>query len=78
MRGPLDRMMRRLVGGTTPAHLGSCYTGLLDVLVIDRADARETGGTDSGIVVTDTLMENRDAARRLAETTLEAAVEART
>jgi len=39
VRGPLDRMMRRLVGGTSPAHVTECYKGLLDALVIDRADA---------------------------------------
>jgi len=73
VRGPLDRMMGRLVGGTTPAHVARCYKGLLDVLVIDGADA--TAETDGAVVVTDTLMTDRDAARRLARTTLEAAME---
>ncbi len=73
VRGPLDRMMERLVGGTTPADVARCYEGLLDVLVIDRADAMaETRGA---VVVTDTLMNDRDSARRLARTTLEAAME---
>ena len=74
VRGPLDRMMRRLVGGTSPAHVTKCYKGLLDVLVIDRADA--PAETDVTVVVTDTLISDRDAARRLAQTTLEAAMEA--
>ena len=69
-------MMQRLVGGTTPAHVTKCYKGLLDALVIDRADA--AGATaDVPLVVTDTLMTDREAARRLADTTLEAAMEAR-
>lgn len=76
VRGPLDRMMRRLVGGTSPAHVTECYKGLLDALVIDRADAPAEAGV--AVVVTDTLISDRDAARRLAQTTLEAAVETRT
>jgi len=48
------------------------------VLVIDRADAPAAAGeVDVAIVVTDTLIGDRDAARRLARTTLEAAMEAR-
>ena len=39
VRGPLDRMMQRLAGGTSPAHVTRCYEGLLDALVIDRVDA---------------------------------------
>jgi len=77
VRGPLDRMMLRLVGGTSPAHVTKCYTGLLDVLVIDRADApAEADEGDVTVLVTDTLISDRDAARRLARTTLEAAMEA--
>jgi len=77
VRGPLDRMMLRLVGGTSPAHVTKCYKGLLDVLVIDRADApAEADEGDVTVVVTDTLIRDRDAARRLARTTLEAAMEA--
>jgi LPPG:FO 2-phospho-L-lactate transferase len=76
VRGPLDRMMQRLVGGTSPEHVTACYEGLLDALVIDRADAPAEAGV--AVVVTDTLISDRDAARRLAQTTLEAAVETRT
>jgi hypothetical protein len=49
---------------------------LLDALVIDGADAPPEPTVE--LVVTDTLMRDRDAARRLAQTTLEAAMEART
>ena len=73
VRGPLDRMMQRLMGGTTPALVTKCYKGLLDALVIDHADASATA--DVPLVVTDTLIVDRDAARRLAHTTLEAAME---
>jgi LPPG:FO 2-phospho-L-lactate transferase len=73
VRGPLDRIMQRLLGGTTPALVTMCYKGLLDTLVIDASD--EAAETDGAVVVTDTLMRNREAARRLAQTTLEAAME---
>lgn len=73
VRGPLDGMLRRLLGGTSPVHVTKCYKGLLDAIVIDRADA--PAQTDVDTVVTDTLIADRDAARRLAQTTLEAAVE---
>jgi LPPG:FO 2-phospho-L-lactate transferase len=77
VRGPLDRMMRRLAGGTTPSHVTGCYEGLLDALVIDRADSPAEADPNVGLVVTDTLMTDRDAARRLAHSTLEAAMDGR-
>jgi LPPG:FO 2-phospho-L-lactate transferase len=68
VKGPLDRMMRRLVGGTSPDLVTKCYEGLLDALVVDHADA--TGPADVPLVAADTLMTDRDAARRLARLTL--------
>src|SRR5207247_7504511 len=38
VKGPADRMLRRLAGGTSPADVAGCYAGLLDALVIDEAD----------------------------------------
>ncbi len=73
VRGPLDRMMQRLLGGTSPSHVTKCYNGLLDLLVVDRADG--SAETEVAVVVTDTLMSDRDGARRLARTTLEAAMD---
>ncbi|MGZ8687776.1 MAG: 2-phospho-L-lactate transferase CofD family protein, partial [Gaiellaceae bacterium] len=71
VKGPLDRMLCRMAGDTTPGALAGCYDGLLDALVIDRVDA----GAEAPVplVVADTLMTDRAAACRLAETTLEAA-----
>ena len=69
--GPLDRMLRRMAGGTTPQHLADSYRGLIDALVIDEADA--PAEADLQLVVTQTLMRDRDAERRLAETVLEVA-----
>jgi LPPG:FO 2-phospho-L-lactate transferase len=69
--GPLDRMLSRMAGGTTPAHVAQSHKGLIDALVIDEADA--PAEADVELVVTKTLMRDRDAARRLAEVALEAA-----
>ena len=71
VKGPLDRMLTRMAGGTTPAHLADCYAGLIDALVVDAADAPAEAAVP--LVVTQTLMSDRAAARRLAETVLEAA-----
>ena len=39
VKGPLDRMLTRMSGGTSPRHLAERYAGLIDTLVIDAADA---------------------------------------
>ena len=70
VRGPLDRMLQRMAGGTAPRHVSQCYEALVDALVIDEADA--PAEADVPLVVTRTLMEDRAAARRLAESVLEA------
>ena len=69
--GPLDRMLSRMAGGTTPAHVTDCYLGLIDALVIDETDA--PADADVELVVTRTLMSDRAAARRLVERVLETA-----
>src|SRR5206468_6934175 len=69
VRGPADRMLARLLGGTGPAQVTDCYKGLIDVLVVDEADADEDAG-DVRTVVTRTLMSDADARRRLAEAVL--------
>ena len=67
VKGPADRMLARLAGGTTPAHVASCYEGLIDVLVVDESDGLEAAlpGLDR-TVVTKTLMSDASAARELA------------
>lgn len=69
--GPLGRMLTRMAGGTTPAHVTQCHKGLIDALVVDEADA--PADADVELVFARTLMVDRDAERRLAETVLEAA-----
>jgi LPPG:FO 2-phospho-L-lactate transferase len=73
VKGPADRMLQRLAGGTTPSHVASCYAGLIDALVIDEADAPADLGPDVRTVATNTLMTDVEAARRLAAAALDAA-----
>jgi LPPG:FO 2-phospho-L-lactate transferase len=71
VKGPADRMLRRLAGGASPRHVADCYTGLIDALVVDEADADDIGGLgDVRPIVTRTLMSDNDARRRLAEVAL--------
>ena len=69
--GPLDRMLSRMAGGTTPGDLAGCYDGLIDALVIDESDAPAVARVE--LVVTKTLMHDRESASELARTVLEAA-----
>jgi LPPG:FO 2-phospho-L-lactate transferase len=71
VKGPADRMLLRLAGGTSPRHVTSCYQGLIDALVVDEADADDLDGLgDVRPIVTRTLMSDADARRRLAEAAL--------
>jgi LPPG:FO 2-phospho-L-lactate transferase len=73
VKGPADRMLSRLAGGTEPCHVASCYAGLIDVLVVDELDAPAGPLTGlGGTVVTETLMTDAAAARRLAAATVHA------
>jgi LPPG:FO 2-phospho-L-lactate transferase len=72
VKGPADRMLARLAGGTTPAHVASCYGDLIDVLVVDEADAHDVENLAVRPVVTKTLMSDREARRRLAEAVIAA------
>jgi len=73
VKGPADRMLTRLAGGTTPAHVAACYPGLVDALVIDESDAPAELPQNVRAVVTRTLMTDLDAAKRLAAAALDAA-----
>jgi LPPG:FO 2-phospho-L-lactate transferase len=68
VRGPADRMLARLKGGTGPAQVTDCYKGLVDALVVDEADADEDAGVET--IVTRTLMSDADSRRRLVEAVL--------
>ena len=73
VKGPADRMLSRMAGGTSPRHVADRYRGLIDALVIDVSDAPADAGVPT--VVTSTLMTDLGAARRLAEVALAAALE---
>ena len=71
VKGPADRMLQRLAGGTSPRHVTACYEGLIDAFVVDEADADDLGGLgEVRPIVTRTLMGDADARRRLAEVAL--------
>jgi len=71
VKGPADRMLKRLAGGTGPAQVASCYKGLIDALVYDESDGEVE--LDVRSIVTKTLMSDADARRRLAEAALSVA-----
>ena len=71
VKGPADRMLARLAGGTSPAHVAGRYSGLIDALVVDEADADDLDGLgDVRPIVTRTLMSDPEARKRLAEAAL--------
>jgi len=71
VKGPADRMLRRLAGGTSPRHVARCYPGLIGALLVDEADSDDLDGLgDVRPIVTRTLMSDGDARRRLAEVAL--------
>jgi LPPG:FO 2-phospho-L-lactate transferase len=70
VKGPAADMLARLEGGTTAAHFAQCYTGLIDALVIDEADADDDAGVRT--IVTKTLMHDAASRRALAEAALDA------
>jgi hypothetical protein len=64
-------MLARLAGGTSPAHVAGTYSGLIDALVVDEADAADLDDLgDVRPIVTRTLMADPEARRRLAEVAL--------
>ena len=71
VKGPADRMLARMAGGTSPAHVTDCYKGLIDAIVVDEADSDDLDGLgDVRPIVALTLMSDADARRRLVEAAL--------
>ena len=71
VKGPADRMLARIAGGTSPRHVAGCYAGLIDSIVVDEADADDLDGLgELRPIVARTLMSDQDARRRLAEAAL--------
>jgi LPPG:FO 2-phospho-L-lactate transferase len=73
VKGPADRMLARLAGGTGPEHVASCYQGLIDALVVDESESQGEAERGVRLVRTRTLMTDVEAARRLAGAVLDAA-----
>lgn len=71
VKGPADRMLNRLAGGTGPGQVAKCYEGLIDALVYDEADGEV--GLEVRPIMTKTLMSNAESRRKLAEATLSVA-----
>ena len=66
VQGPARPYARAHGRRDDPGPCGECYKGLIDALVIDEADAPRRR-RDVALVVTETLMTDREAARRLAD-----------
>jgi len=67
VKGPAAKIMAELGLATTPEAVFAQYDGLLDGLVIDRADAADA---TPAMLVTDTLMRDPGDQRRLAAETI--------
>ena len=67
VKGPAAKIMAELGLAATPRAIAEHYTGLIDGLIIDRADAAEAHGECH---ITDTLMRDLPGQERLARTCL--------
>jgi LPPG:FO 2-phospho-L-lactate transferase len=76
VKGPADRMLERLAGGTRAEHVAGCYEGLIDVLVLDERDMAGDIPLRTRVRPwpTKTLMTEEAAARALAEEVLRSAI----
>jgi LPPG:FO 2-phospho-L-lactate transferase len=75
VKGPAAAMLERLQGGTTGAHVAQCYPGLIDALVVDEQDGDDADSIcELGVrpIVTQTLMRDAAARKRLAEAAVDA------
>ena len=74
LKGPADRLMRGLGMEVTSTQVARLYADFLDVMVIDRSDAKEAQSIEAlGVkaVVTDILIPNTGNAIKLANRVLE-------
>jgi LPPG:FO 2-phospho-L-lactate transferase len=73
VKGPADRMLDRLAGGTEPVRVATCYPGVIDVLVFDESETDAAQAVErEGVraVTAPTLMRDVASATALAETVL--------
>jgi LPPG:FO 2-phospho-L-lactate transferase len=77
IKGPAAAMFSSLAGGTTAADVARAYSGMIDALVLDEADAADApavAATGVRPIVAPTVMHDDGARRRLARVAVEAAV----
>ncbi len=73
IKGPADRMLARLAGGTEPVRVATCYPQVIDALVFDQSEADGAAAVErEGVraVTAPTLMRDEAAAVALAQTVL--------
>jgi LPPG:FO 2-phospho-L-lactate transferase len=76
IKGPADRMLQRLAGGTDPVRVATCYPGVIDVLVFDESEAEAAADVERGgvrAVTAPILMRDEAATVGLARTVLSCA-----
>ncbi|MGH3087804.1 MAG: 2-phospho-L-lactate transferase [Rubrobacteraceae bacterium] len=73
LKGPADRMLSSLGHGSSALGVAKLYAGLVDGMVIDRADEGERDGIERlgmSVLVTDAVMRDEEDRARLALETL--------
>jgi LPPG:FO 2-phospho-L-lactate transferase len=75
IKGPADKMLSGMGMEVSAWQVGWLYEDFLDCLVIDHADAgqeRRIAGLGLDVVVTDTIMKDRERKAALARTVMDA------
>lgn len=75
IRGPADRLLKKLVGEASAGAVARYYGDLVDTFVVDASDEEEVAKVDAlGIrcLLLDTIMHNHGSAERLAQSILSA------
>jgi LPPG:FO 2-phospho-L-lactate transferase len=79
LKGPTAEMMRALRGEATALRVAEEYVPYARSFVLDRVDSESAGAVEAlgyRVLVTDTVMDGEDGARRLARTLLDFALPA--
>ena len=74
LKGPADRLLASLGHEVSALGVARMYAGLVDGMVVDRADEREQAGIEAigmRVLVTESVMRNAEDRARLASETLE-------
>ncbi len=74
LKGPADKLMKGLGMEVSSAQIARLYADFLDVLVIDRSDAREVAAIEAmgiRVLVTDTVIPDEQSSMRLSRDILD-------